>query len=618
MRGVGDKLWVGTEEHAVYEVDVTTFESRRFALPGESLDPVVHVLKPSFQNKAQFWIGTKRDGLFLFDMVKESVVEHYPMNASLDSMQNQDHIWSILDLGPEGVWIGTWGGVYVLDPENRTMDRFVPDARLPGTLSSGKVTKIVRDNAGILWIGTQDRGLNRYDPETGIFTTFTTEDGLPSDNVSDIVKDDMGNLWLSTNNGVAQVITRNSQISKYDESFGFKEEPFFTGAAKISTTGEVFLGGSKGLNMFYPEGLQVTGRTPSIVLTDFLVNDEQQVPARFESQGEREIELTYDKNFLYFQFAVLDFVMPEKNRYRYRLIGNEEDWYSTTGEDFARYSNLEPGKYEFQVQGSSSQGVWSDVLSSGPIRIYPAWWASPWFRTLMFVLVVGLGVGFHRYRVAQLLRMERMRIRIAGDLHDDLGGKLSSIAVLSDIVQNRENLAESDKNRLEKVSDTARLMVREVRDIIWFIKPEHDNMDDMVMKMQNIADALLGNIEFSFEVSAGVMDQVLGMEIRRHFLLCYKEILNNIVKHAHASLVEIQISKKEGELILSIRDNGVGFAEEEIQRGEGLSNLHKRAELMKGQILVSSSLGEGTYIKLKAKIMETHRTKWFGNFLSKN
>lgn len=617
LRGAGDKLWVGTEDHAVYEVDVTTLETRRFALPGESLEPVVDVLAPKAMNNKQFWVGTKRDGLFLFDMVKEMVVAHFPMNESLDSALDQETIWAILDLGQDGVWVGTWGGLYVLNPESRSVRKFVPDARIPGHISSEKITELVQDNAGIIWIGTHDRGLNRYDPETGIFTVFTSDNGLLSDNISDIVKDDDGNLWVSTNNGVSQVNPLNRQISSYDVSYGFKEEPFLAGAAQKSSTGEVFFGGSNGLNMFYPEGLQMHDRTPVIALTDFSVNDAP-VLSNFGHLEAKEFKLSYDENFLRFQFAVLDYVMPQKNRYRYRLVGAEEHWVETTGEVFARYPNLTPGKYEFQVQGSNNHGIWSDVLSYGPIRIKPVWWDSTWFRVLAFSLILGLGIGFHRYRVSQLLRMERMRIRIAGDLHDDLGGKLSSIAVLSDIVQNRDNLPPSDKNRLEKVSNTARLMVREVRDIIWFIKPEHDNMEDMVMKMQNIADALLGNIEYSFEVSTGVMDEMLNMDIRRHFLLCYKEILNNIVKHAHASLVEIQISKQEGELLLSVKDNGVGFDEEEIQRGEGLNNLQQRAERMYGKIYVSSALGEGTSIMLRAKIMDSHRTKWLGNFLFKN
>ena len=617
LRGVGDKLWVGTKDHAVYEVDVTTLEIRRFELPGESLEPVVDVLAPTSTNNKQFWIGTKRDGLFLFDMVKEMVVAHFPMNESLDGTLNQEQVWAVLDLGPNEVWVGTWGGLYVLDPESHDVTLFTPDARIPGHISSEKITELARDNAGVIWIGTHDRGLNRYDTETGIFTVFTVDNGLLSDNISDIVKDDSGNLWVSTNNGVSQVNPVTRQISSYDVSYGFKEEPFLAGAAQKSSTGEIFFGGSNGLNMFYPEGLQVHDRTPAIVLTEFTVNDEPAL-SQFAGREGSGIKLSYDKNFLRFQFAVLDYVMPQRNRYRYRLLGAEDEWVETTGEVFARYPYLKSGKYEFEVQGSNNHGIWSEVLSYGPIRITPVWWASTWFRVLAVCLILGLGTGFHRYRVSQLLRMERMRIRIAGDLHDDLGGKLSSIAVLSDIVQNRDNLPPSDKNRLEKVSTTARLMVREVRDIIWFIKPEHDNMEDMVMKMQNIADALLGNIEYSFEVSTGVMDQVLNMDIRRHFLLCYKEILNNIVKHAHASLVEIQISKQEGELLLSVKDNGVGFDEEEIQRGEGLNNLQLRAERMHGKIYVSSALGEGTSIILKAKIMDSHRTKWLGNFLFKN
>jgi len=614
MKGHGNKLWVGGSEHAVYEVDVATLQVNTYELPYKSLNPHVDVLTPSFENREQFWIGTKSDGLFLFDASKKEVIGHYPMNDSLSITQDQDEIWAILDLGHQGVWVGTFGGLYALNAKDHSIKHYVPNPEIIGSISSKKVNSLALDNDGVLWIGTHDQGLNRYVIGADIFSNYSTTDGLPSNNISDIQKDDEGFLWISTNNGISRLNPRTSTFINYGASYGIKNEPFFSGSVMKSRSGALLFGGSIGVNMFYPNTLPVNERAPNVVITNFAINDEPVNIAEI-SPGASTLKLKYDENFLFFQFASLDYVVPGNNMYEYRLLGAEEEWYRATEGAFARYPNLEPGKYEFQLRGSNNHGVWSDIQTYGAIRISPPWWATWWFRTLIFASLIALSVGFHFYRIGQLLRMERMRIRIAGDLHDDLGGKLSSIAVLSDIVQNRDNLAPTDRNRLEKVSDTARHMVREVRDIVWFIKPEHDNMDDMVIKMQNIADALLANMEYIFEADSIVRDQVLNMDVRRHFLLCYKEILNNIVKHAKASRVEIQLSKTDSELVLKVKDNGIGFREPEIHRGEGLNNLSLRVEKMNGEIDISSSVGKGTSINLKAKIMESHRTNWFLNLL---
>ncbi len=557
----------------------------------------VHTVYKAPSEPDALWIATDGAGLNRLDL-RTGTFTHFRHVSGDTTSLSDDQVWPLFEDAQGNLWVGTVaGGLNKLDRKTNTFTRYRHNPKDTTSLSHDFVTTIAEGPDGILWVGTFGGGLNRFDPTTETFTAYNEEDDLPFDNVNAIVIDDSGVLWVSTNNGLARFAPRSEAFRLFDTKDGLQGNTFQIGAGHRSPRGELFFGGENGFNIFYPERVQNNPHRPQTVITAFRVNDQ-----RFDlgASGEQTIVLNYDQNSLSFEFAALDFTAPAKNRYRYRLEDHETAWFAAANNTFARYPRLRHETYTFRVQGANNDGVWGTETAMH-IRINPPWWQTWWFYTLITLALLGLATAAYRYRVARLLEMEHMRIRIASDLHDDLGGKLSGIALMTDMVQRRAAFDETARRRLAQVSETARHMVDELRDIVWFITPDYDKLDDTLTKMQNVTEMLLGEIHYTFYHPENVKGDGLDMEFRRHFLLSYKEILHNVVRHAHAANVEIRLGLERGRLILTVADDGVGFDPETVSDGNGLKNVRLRAAEMNGTVEIDSRPGAGTTVKLTAK-----------------
>jgi len=199
--------------------------------------------------------------------------------------------------------------------------------------------------------------------------------------------------------------------------------------------------------------------------------------------------------------------------------------------------------------------------------------------------------------------MERVRTRIATDLHDDIGANLTKISILSEVVQqklgNRENDIQEGK-LLENIAETSRESVSAMGDIVWAINPKKDSLIDLTRRMRQYAQETLGQreIAFDFSVPPAIDDLRLNADVRRNIYLIFKESLNNIVRHSQASKVGIDLCFEKEEIILRINDDGSGFDASEDFDGNGLASMEKRAALLGGNLTIDSAPGEGTTIIL--------------------
>jgi len=383
------------------------------------------------------------------------------------------------------------------------------------------------------------------------------------------------------------------------------------------------------------------------MLTDFKINYESvkigpDSPLKKSIGFTNMIKLAYYQNIISFEFAALDYTSPGKNLYAYKMEGINYDWvYTDASHRTATYTNLNPGEYVFRVKGSNNDAVWNEEGASIRLIIMPPWWRTLWaygaYVLLFIASVLGtirFEVNRHRRRVEGKLReeqerrrleeaehraavaelqaraaeaekeieKEQMRSRIAGDLHDEIGSNLSTIAIVSQIAAEKINARDVEKWRLQEIPRIARQTVESMRDIIWFINPENDSMDRLIVKMRDTANMMLEQIEFTFHVSPNRLLFQCGIDFRRNLFLVFKECLQNIIKHARATKVEIAITASTGCFQLHISDNGVGFDTVQKYAGNGLKNFQWRAAEMGASIEISSSKGHGTNVSLSAKI----------------
>lgn len=642
-------LWIGTED-GLNRLDRQT--GRLTVYTPASKDPGSlshHHVKALLEDRnGVLWVGTYGGGLNRFDRATEtfSSYRHDPIDSTTISSDTIEGLYEDQD---GTLWASTWdagwvSGLHRFDRATGTFTRYLYDPTDSTGLGHPYIKTIYEDQSGNFWVGTGD-GLDRFDRKTGRFTHYlydtpgavvalyedragrlwlsrsdgrvyrfdretgqaealTGRGALPQSNVEGLVGDDAGNLWFSTaDNGLLRVNPDAETVRAYDLSDGLPSLDFNRGAVYQSESGEIFFGSRDGVVAFHPEQIRDNPHAPPVVLTGFTVQSRAvpvgpDAPLRAHLSVAEAVTLTYDQNDFTFEFAALNYINTEKNRYAYRLEGYDENWIEAGTSRQARYTNIPPGDYVFRVKGSNNDGVWNEEGASIRVTIQPAFWQTAWFRLLVLAAIAGLLAAAYRYRVAHLLKMERMRLRIAGDLHDDIGSKLSSIALMSEMVRDQAPLPPDQRAELSRIGVAARQIVDTLRDIVWFIDPEHDRPGDFVEKMQRTAATMFNGTTYTFACTDGALLDGTDMERRRNVFLIYKEALHNVVTHAQAETVAITVSNGEGTFPLTVQDDGVGFDPETVAGGHGLKNMQRRADELGARLEIRSHPGEGTTISL--------------------
>jgi hypothetical protein len=479
-----------------------------------------------------------------------------------------------------------------------------------GSLSSEEPTSLCEDTQGVLWLGTR-AGLDRFDRASETFSHVTVKDGLPSNYILDILEDNSGsshgeglpgNLWLLTVMGISKFTPSTGAIRNYGPADGVPiAASAWAHACFKNGNGYMYFGGTNGFVRFHPDSVHDNLYVSPVVITAF---KKFYKDAEFDSAvtEKRAIELSYRENVFSLEFAALDYIHPEKNLYAYKLEGFDRDWVYCGTRREATYTNLEPGTYTFRVKGSNHDGVWNEAGASLTVIVNPAFWQTLWFKMGLVFLLGGMLYALYRYRLLKLLELQRLRVRIADDLHDDIGSELSGIALESDLIA-RQLPAEAPQHlRLMNVGHSIRRAADDLRDVVWIVNPELDTFPDLVARMRSIAAKMLAGHRFTFESSASPSESSLDLEFKRHVLMMFKEILNNILRHASATHVQIGVSLKEKYLHLSVNDDGVGFTPSSQFAGRGLATLHSRAAAIGGKLTLESKPGSGTHVCLEANI----------------
>ncbi|SHJ16998.1 ligand-binding sensor domain-containing protein [Hymenobacter daecheongensis DSM 21074] len=647
------RVWVGTETAGLVCYDPATNRSTRFRHdpqdPGSLSEDFVRAL--CFDARGRLWIGTQSQGLDCLEP-GASRFRHYRHAAGQPSSLADDFIRSISSDRQGHLWIGTEGGLTRLEPDagrfttfrqrpndprslsnnfvravlqdrrgqlwvgtgggglcrfNPVTGRFTTfraDARVPGGLSSNFVRCLLEDHAGRLWVGTEGGGLCRLDDAAaGRFTTFRETQGLPNDVVYGIVEDEQHTLWLSTNEGLARFRPATGQFHTFDVRDGLPHNEFNAGAYGRGHDGQLYFGGQMGLVRFWPAAVRTNAVPPVVVLTGFRKFN-QPVALDTSITERRSVVLGPKDYFFSLQFAALDFRLPDKNRYAYRLENFDPDWVQAGARHEATYTNLDPGTYTFRVRAANNDGVWNPRGAALVVVVQPPWYGTWWFRILASWTVFGVLFLLYQLRIRQVLALEQVRHNIARDLHDDMGSTLSSISILSQIARNhqRQHRPEQAAAVLEQIGESSHRMLDAMDDIVWTINPAHDSLADVMARMRGFASDVLEvrGIDLHFRTDPSVAGLKLTMRARREFFLLFKEAVNNLAKYAQCQQATIALTYEQRRLVLLVQDDGIGFdpAGPAQGGGNGLTNMHARAAALHGQLTICTAPGQGTTLRL--------------------
>jgi signal transduction histidine kinase len=254
--------------------------------------------------------------------------------------------------------------------------------------------------------------------------------------------------------------------------------------------------------------------------------------------------------------------------------------------------------------GQSSAGQKTMEEASLQITVLAPWWASWWFRTGVLLGFAGLLYALYRYRLQQALRLERVRNRIAQDLHDEIGSTLSSISLYSAVMQQSPEARSENTNAiLDKIIQSTSQMMESMNDMVWTIKADNDSFEQVVNRMRAFAVGMteVKNIQLHFKADELAEKLELNMDQRKNIYLIFKEGINNTIKYSACRNLKVSISAAKNKLELSIEDDGKGFDEAAIENGtllggNGLRGMRLRAKQIGGVLSIESAVGKGTRI----------------------
>jgi two-component sensor histidine kinase len=467
------------------------------------------------------------------------------------------------------------------------------------------ITALHLDSKGRLWIGTTSSGawlLENPERTPLHFSEFSTSRGLSSTFVSCFAEDRWGRIYMGTGRGVDQLDPDSGMVRHFTEAEGLAGGSIL--AAFHDRKGVLWFGTSLGLSRLVPQ-VEALPRPLSILISGLrIANRPWPVPA-LGTPSIKRLQLSHEENNLSIDFVCPSYRAGEELRFQYELEGADSEWSPPTTDRTVHYASLKPGTYRFKVRAITSAGVTHQEPAELMFVILPPMWLRAWFLGTSAFLLGGFAYWLYRWRVARLLELQAIRMRIATDLHDDIGANLTQIAILSEVVSRQVEKSSPDAlSPLSLIAGTARELVDSMSDIVWSINPDRDHLHDLSRRMRQFANNLLTgrNITVVFELPEDGRNISIGSDLRRQVYLIFKEALHNVVRHSGCSKTRITLELNSGHLSLSVADNGGGLPDGGMGDGHGIASMRNRAARLGGILELNSVPGAGTTLELRIPV----------------
>jgi ligand-binding sensor domain-containing protein/signal transduction histidine kinase len=647
-------LWIGTEDAGVVRFNGTRFESFAGGVPFQRN---MHIQSLCVDRSGALWAGTWGDGV-----IRMAGDRQWRFGTAEGLSDNVVTVVAA-EPGTDAVWAGTRsGGLHRISetnitsfgvPEGLTGEAvrcllFTRSGRLiigsdggglvgwdgqrlalvpsPAGIGAQPVRCLTEDRAGQLWVGTAGGGV--FCRAGGNWVNLTTANGLASDSIGEIVQDGAGHFWFGSDQGVFQVRamemqgvlrgtmrTVTSVLAARGQGAAEVKSAAGWPAALLTPAGALWFASNGGLLLVDPFNVKAAA-TPRVMIERVLV-DGRSVSLAEHVSDKKPIQLGPGVRSLDFAFTAISFNAPEKTRFRHKMEGFDTDWVQSDIARRVHYGPLPPGSYRFRVIACSADGVWGQEGAAVAVVVLPPIWRAWWFITLCGATLVGgiwlvvRYVSLRRLRAQlkeseQRRAMERERTRIAQDMHDEIGSKLTRISFLSEVVRNGGGNSGEDSNTVAAIADTSRELLQALDEIVWAVNPRNDNLEHLVGYLEQYAREyfLPTPVECVITVPPTLPKVELSAELRHNVFLAFEEALGNTLKHADPSRVDITMTVRGAEFEIVVQDNGRGFAASEAARAghDGLTNMRVRLRAVGGECVTESELGQGTSVRLRCPL----------------
>ncbi|MEO6550628.1 MAG: two-component regulator propeller domain-containing protein [Ferruginibacter sp.] len=587
------QVWVGCN-NGVLLVHDPAKRITQYHLPAEFDNSTVKYITED--NRGQLWFGTEGGRLIKYSDNKFTVVQE--IGSTIYKVFADKDGW---------IWLSTHErGFYAIDPADGKVIQHYSVNNESNSLYSNTGNDIEQLNDSIIVLGAGV--LNFINKKTQSVRLVTYADGLPSNTVARLRMDENGFLWIITSNGLCRYNPNNHRITPYNRKDGIILGELAGNADLKLHNGYMMFAGSNAMIMFHPSVYSTNLPPPPVTITDFKIFNEFLPIDSLLQSG--EIKLKNDQNSFSIFFASLSYLQRDRLTYYYQMEGLDKEWIKADKSSYVNYSLLPPGKYVFKIFCENIEGQRPKNITEIRIFIHPSFWRTRWFISTLLFFIALIIYGLHDLRVKRLMEVEKLRNRVARDLHDDMGSTLSTINILSAMAKSKMSSdAVRTSEYLTKITDNSQRMMDAMDDIVWSIKPSNDSMQKIIARMREFATNALEpkEIELEFNADELVYDVKLNMEARRDFFLVFKEAVNNAAKYSKATKVDVTVSIYNKTLVLEVKDDGVGFDVAMADNGNGLGNMQKRADAMNGKVIIHSKAGAGTKVMVTIPLNSPQR-----------
>lgn len=617
------RLWAGTWGGGLFRL-----EGDRFVSVDDGFGAASAVLALHEARDGTLWLGQRTGPDRVMETIKQGRRHVVPVPGTLPRLDVRN-----LAETPDGsLWFGT-----VEEGLLRWQDGRFSRCEGDQGLSTQTISALQVDTAGDLWAAAPGSGLALWKQDG--FLTIHGTGPLFEETLFQILDDGLGYLWCGVQSGVVRVrksalrqLARGESVAwewqRFTKADGLPGSVSSRGACRTQD-GRLWFGTLSGLAVVDPRRVPDPPAPPPVLIESVhlggrLIYDHasarvrpaktkatEATPTATSASGEF-LEISPGHWPLDISYTALHFTAPERVRFRYQLVGLEEPPVEAATARTIRYSYLPPGRYELRVAASHEGGARNGTDTRLAFVVLPRYWETTWFRALAlaaFALSVGGLVSLvararHRGRILRLEKLhavERERARIARDIHDELGGSLTEISFLGALAARESTSLTETRDQVKRIIVRANELTRTLDEIVWVVNPKNDSVDKLVPYLCQFTREFLEPTPLAcrFEVSPQLPAAPLSAELRHNLFLILKEALNNCVRHAGATKVQLSLSAADGMFVMELADDGSGFpAVAGGLAGNGLRNMRQRAETIKAGLDIRSSGNIGTTVRL--------------------
>jgi signal transduction histidine kinase/ligand-binding sensor domain-containing protein len=515
------------------------------------------------------------------------------------------------------IWAGTEGNgiVMIENPETGAHHVYRNIESDKNSLPFNIITDLCKDLDGNIWVITSGGGIAKIEfiaDKSPAFKTFSVKEGLQHLALYDAMVDKNNNIWISSSAGIEKFNIRTFSFSHYGYDNGILNPQFATGSY-MDDEGYFYFSSFFTFVRFYPDSVKDNFAAPAIKINRLQVMNRDSSELLLQNG----VQLPYKSNFLSFTLEAISLAGIKNVRYRYMLKGFDKGWVEAGNRNYVTYPDISPGTYTFLFTASYNGITWNKQPAAYTFTILPPWYQTWWFRILAVVLFAGFvlfAVRFYTNRKLEKQKallekqkaIELERMRISTELHDDMGGELSAIRLLSEM-----NISTiSPQQQLSKISSSSGELVQKMNEIVWALNVSNDSLQGLIAYIRRYAVKHLDDvgIDCLFKQPEKIPDIEVDGITRRNIFLLVKEALNNVVKHANATEVKMSVTMDDS-LQIIIHDNGKGIPADMLQNrnGNGLRNMQQRVMELKGVMEITNHEGTTVQFNLPVSSSNTKR-----------